>query len=111
MQDAIAAWRSIGAIGKAEHLCEKHEWLLKIASTSRTNDAGCQTVDSLLEVNRDQNMEENVVHSQLKETGNQHWQHQTEESSGDRTLDIPGMGLGKIQELRSPPLLSEELSC
>lgn len=95
MQDSIAAWRSIGATGKAEHLCEKHEWLLKIASTSRTNDVSCQTVDSLLEVNRDQDIEENVVHSQLKETGTQHWQDQTADSSGDRTLDIPGMGLGK----------------
>lgn len=96
MQDGIAAWRSIGATGKAEQLCEKHEWLLKIASTSRTSDVGCQTVDSLLEVNRDQDIEENVVRSKLNDTGNQHWQHSNEDNSGDRVLDIPGTGLGKI---------------
>lgn len=95
MQDAIAAWRSIGATGKAEHLCEKHEWLLKIASTSRTNDVSCQTVDSLLGRNRDQEIKENVVHPQLEEVRNHHWQHQAEDVPGDRTLDIAGMGLGK----------------
>jgi hypothetical protein len=96
LQEGIAAWRTIGATGKAEQLSEKHEWLLKLASTSRTNEVGCQTVDSLLQIDRAPDLEQNVVHSQLDDTGKQHWLDKNEEkNAGERALDISGMGLGK----------------
>lgn len=45
VQEAIAAWNRINAGGKARQLAEKHEWLIKTATTSRTMDATTQTQD------------------------------------------------------------------
>lgn len=43
IQEAIAAWNRINASGKARQLQDKHEWLIKTATTSRTMDATTQT--------------------------------------------------------------------
>ncbi|KAJ9615074.1 Chk1 protein kinase [Cladophialophora chaetospira] len=45
VQEAIAAWNRINAAGKARQLQDKHEWLIKTATTSRTMDATTQTQD------------------------------------------------------------------
>ncbi|KAJ9654108.1 Chk1 protein kinase [Neophaeococcomyces mojaviensis] len=43
IQEAIAAWNRINAVGKSAHLAAKHEWLLRTAVTSRTQNAETQT--------------------------------------------------------------------
>lgn len=43
IQEAIAAWNRINAVAKGAHLAEKHEWLIKTATTSRMQDAITQT--------------------------------------------------------------------
>lgn len=45
IQEAMAAYNRISAVGKAKHLAERHEWLLKTATTARAVDMGVQTVD------------------------------------------------------------------
>lgn len=40
--DAVAAYRRISAFGKAQHLAEKYEYLLRLGQN--TSDVGCQTV-------------------------------------------------------------------
>lgn len=97
LQDAIAAWSSISASGKAAMVAEKHEWLLKTATSARTVDVGCQTVDSLLEITRDTLEEENAVPSQLEEEEErrQRWIEQNGVTAGESSLDISSVGLGK----------------
>lgn len=98
LQDAIAAWSSISASGKAAMVAEKHEWLLKTATSARTVDVGCQTVDSLLEITRDTLEEENAVPgAQLdeEEERRQRWIEQNGVTAGERSLDISSVGLGK----------------
>lgn len=95
MQDAIAAWASISAVGKAAQLTEKHEWLLKTATSSRTADMGVQTVDSLLGINRSTGPEhmdgaQNVEEDERK----QRWIEQNGVTTGERSLDISSVGLG-----------------
>ena len=46
IQEAIAAWNRISANGKAQQLTEKHEWLLKTATTARVMDVAVQTMDT-----------------------------------------------------------------
>ncbi|KKY17751.1 putative sensor histidine kinase response [Phaeomoniella chlamydospora] len=50
MQEAIAGWNRISAGGKAKQLSDKHEWLLKTATTARAMDVGVQTDSSLGDV-------------------------------------------------------------
>jgi hypothetical protein len=77
-------------------LAEKHEWLLKTATSARTVDIGCQTVDSLLEITRDAAQEENVIPSQIEEDERrQRWIEQNGVTSGERSMDISSVGLGK----------------
>ncbi|EXJ87783.1 hypothetical protein A1O1_04710 [Capronia coronata CBS 617.96] len=45
LQEAIAAWNRISASGKAKQLSDKHEWVIKTATTSRTMDTATQTQD------------------------------------------------------------------
>ena len=45
IQEAIAAWNRVSANGKATQLAEKHEWLLKTATTARVMDVAVQTMD------------------------------------------------------------------
>lgn len=96
MQDAIAAWAAISAVGKAQQLTEKHEWLLKTATSSRAVDAGCQTVDSLLGMNRSSEPEHiGVSQTMEEEDRKQLWIEQNGVTTGERSLDISGVGLGK----------------
>lgn len=98
MQDAIAAWAAISAVGKAAQLTEKHEWLLKTATSSRNVDAGCQTVDSLLGINRNTGQEHMGVAQNMEEDDRkQRWIEQNGVTTGERSFDISGVGLGKLQ--------------
>ncbi|GES61924.1 sensor histidine kinase/response regulator [Aspergillus terreus] len=113
MQDAIAAWAAISAVGKSQQLTEKHEWLLKTATTSRTVDAGCQTVDSLLGINRSTEPEHmGVAQDMEEEDRKQRWIEQNGVATGERSLDISGVGLDIIDLssiLESSQVMSSEL--
>lgn len=100
MQDAIAAWAAVSAVGKAAQLTEKHEWLLKTATSSRNVDVGCQTVDSLLGINRNSGQEHIGVNPNMEEDDRkQRWLEQNGVTTGERSLDISGVGLGKLERL------------
>jgi signal transduction histidine kinase/CheY-like chemotaxis protein len=45
IQEAMAAYNRISAVGKAKEIADRHEWLLKTATTTRTVDMGVQTTD------------------------------------------------------------------
>ncbi|KAF7595847.1 hypothetical protein BBP40_004659 [Aspergillus hancockii] len=113
MQDAIAAWAAISAVGKAAQLTEKHEWLLKTATSTRSVDVGCQTVDSLLGINRSTEPEDIGVPQRLEEDDRQHrWIEQNGVTTGERSLDISGVGLDIIDLssiLESSQVMSSEL--
>ncbi|KAI9928928.1 hypothetical protein MW887_001321 [Aspergillus wentii] len=113
MQDAIAAWASISAAGKASQLTEKHEWLLKTATSLRSVDVGCQTVDSLLEINRNSTEDHMVMTQTMEEDDRKHrWIEQNGVTTGERSLDISGVGLDIIDLssiLESSQVMSSEL--
>ncbi|KAL4878703.1 hypothetical protein BJY04DRAFT_195444 [Aspergillus karnatakaensis] len=113
MQDAIAAWAAISASGKAAQLTEKHEWLLKTATSCRSVDAGCQTVDSLLPLNQDVSQEHIGVSQTLQDEDRKHrWLEQSGTTTGERSLDISGVGLDIIDLssiLESSQVMSSEL--
>ncbi|KAJ5141279.1 hypothetical protein N7526_002274 [Penicillium atrosanguineum] len=112
MQDAIAAWSSISASGKTTMLAEKHEWLLKTATSARTIDVGCQTIDSLAEITRDA-VQEEIVPSQIEdEERRQQWIEQNGVTAGERSMDISSVGLDIIDLssiLESSQVMSSEL--
>ncbi|KKZ67766.1 hypothetical protein EMCG_06532 [[Emmonsia] crescens] len=98
LQEAIAAWNRISATGKAKHLSEKHEWLLRVGSpASRSNDVGCQTVDSILNVpTRNAEPASNSIHPHLEDERKREWLEENEEHTDQRSLDISGLGLDII---------------
>ncbi|KAL2818829.1 hypothetical protein BJX63DRAFT_428899 [Aspergillus granulosus] len=119
MQDAIAAWAAISAIGKVVQLTEKHEWLLRTATNSRSVDVGCQTVDSLLAINQDVRQEHmgvgvsvGVSQTMQDDERKHRWLEQSGVTTGERSLDISGVGLDIIDLssiLESSQVMSSEL--
>ena len=93
MQDAIAAWAAISAIGKVVQLTEKHEWLLRTATNSRSVDVGCQTVDSLLAINQDVVGQEHIgvgVAQAMQDDEHKHrWLEQSGVTAGERSCSTP----------------------
>ena len=86
IQEATAAWNRISAIGKSQQLQEKHEWLLKTATTARTQDAAVQTVDvTSLGVGEDP---DRAKHEYTKA-----WVQPKAGVTQTTTQDLPGMGL------------------
>jgi len=65
VKEAIAAWTGISAIGKAKHLAEKHEWLLKTAAASRYIDSSTQTQDTLVNISQSSAIEPPMVQQRL----------------------------------------------
>lgn len=113
MQDAIAAWAAISAAGKAAQLSEKHEWLLKTATSSRSIDVGCQTVDSL-EIEHTAVGQDHMVMTRNMEDDRKHrWIEQNEVTTGERSLDsISAFGIDIIDLssiLESSQVMSSEL--
>ncbi|KAK2882686.1 hypothetical protein FQN49_000118 [Arthroderma sp. PD_2] len=98
LQPAISVWNRIGASGKAQQLTEKYEWLTRIGTVSRSNDVGCQTIDSLLGVQQT-NVTEPVSDSHamnsLESGHNQKWLEQTQKPT-EEPSDITGVGLDII---------------
>ena len=88
IQEAIAAWNRINAVGKAKQLAEKHEWLLKTATTARVMDVATQTMDTAaLTVGEEAEM-------QSKQDYTKNWVQPRKAgapSTGD--TEIPGLGL------------------
>ncbi|OAG41356.1 hypothetical protein AYO21_04298 [Fonsecaea monophora] len=87
IQEAIAAWNRINAAGKARQLQEKHEWLIKTATTSRTMDATTQTQDlHALTVGEDAQIQNK------REYTNQ-WVQPKAAVATQTPQDVPGLGL------------------
>ncbi|KAL1960905.1 hypothetical protein VTO42DRAFT_5889 [Malbranchea cinnamomea] len=98
---SIGAWNSIGAVGKARHLSDKHEWLLRMGAGPQTSDVGCQTVDSLLHVPsglvQGGERESPNNDAQFVEERKQKWLEQGQQQDRDNdSLDISGVGLDII---------------
>ena len=74
LSDAIGTYSQAGAIGKAEHLRIKHEWLLKSATLNRANDVGVQTSGDM-------------GNTRLRIEENERQQSLTNETAGDRTQE------------------------
>ena len=87
IQDAIAAWNRISCIGKARQLADKHEWLLKTATTARTMDVGCQTIEH----GSIANAEEVEVQSKREYTSS--WVQPKTPGGGQAGPELPGLGL------------------
>ncbi len=86
IQEATAAWSRISASGKAQQLQEKHEWLLKTATTARTHDVAVQTVDvTSLAVGEDP--------ERAKQEYTKAWVQPKPGITPATTQDLPGMGL------------------
>ncbi|KAM5429440.1 Chk1 protein kinase [Microsporum canis] len=98
LQPAISVWNRIGASRKARQLTDKYEWLTRIGTVLRTNDVGCQTVDSLLGVQQT-NVTEPVSESHglnsLESGLNQKWLEQNQKPT-EGPSDITGVGLDII---------------
>lgn len=87
IQDAIAAWSRINCTGKARQLADKHEWLLKTATTARTMDVGCQTIQSGSIVGGD----DNEVQNRREYTSS--WVQPKGPNNGQAVAEVPGLGL------------------
>ena len=103
IQEAMMVYASMSASGKVTQLTEKHEWLLKTASTSRTADMGCQTEDTTgLDVigaaHADEAQNRHAVHPEDGEQGEQ-WIKQSgliSGHAGQDSLEISRVGLGEL---------------
>lgn len=113
MQEAIAAWAAISATGKVAQLSKKHEWLLKTATTCRSTDAGCQTIDSILGNGTDgQEHFDGQEHLLLSPNLEQDDRKQPWIDQNGVTLDISNVGLDIIDLssiLESSQFMSSEL--
>ncbi|RMZ83936.1 hypothetical protein DV737_g1498, partial [Chaetothyriales sp. CBS 132003] len=88
IEEAMAAWNRISAVGKSKHLAEKHEWLLKTATTSRTVDVAVQTTDVTSMV-----VPGNAGEPSARDYTNAWVQKPKPAMPGTATQDVPGMGL------------------
>lgn len=94
LKEAIAAWTGISAIGKAKHLAEKHEWLLKTAAASRYIDNTTQTLDTLVNISQNSAIEPPLVQQHLEDDRKKNWVENHGVAVPDGPLDIPSVGLG-----------------
>ena len=115
VQDAISAWNRISAFGKARQLADKHEWLLKTATTARVMDVGVQTTDVIIAGSI------GATEAQSKNERTSAWVGPN--SQGGTTSEVPGLGLDVLDltsilefsrvissELQIDPLLSKMTS-
>lgn len=87
VQEAVAAWNRINAVGKARQLQDKHEWLIKTATTTRTMDAVTQTEDlHALTVNEEAQV-------QNKRDYTNQWVQPKAVGPAQTSQDVPGLGL------------------
>jgi signal transduction histidine kinase/CheY-like chemotaxis protein len=86
IQEAITAWNRINASGKAKQLSDKHEWLIKTATTSRTMEAATQTEDLHLPMSEE-------AHAQIKRDYTSAWVQPKTAATTQAAPDVPGLGL------------------
>jgi hypothetical protein len=98
LKEAIAAWTGISAIGKAKHLAEKHEWLLKTAAASRYIDNSTQTLDTLVNISQNSAIEPPLVQQRLEDDRKKNWVENHGVAVPDGPLDIPSVGLGTFSK-------------
>lgn len=103
MQESIAAWNRINAVGKASQLSEKHEYLLKTAVTSRTMDVAVQTEESPFMAVRHSG--DQVDHS--KNDWTTAWVEPRTKADQATPLELPGLGLGKSHKIIRGTLLTD----
>lgn len=116
VQEAMAAYNRISATGKARHLAERHEWLLKTATTSRNVDMSVQTMD-VAEFVTETNGHLNKQESTRK------WVEPKQGNGAGAPQDVTGLGLDVLDltsilefsrvissELQVDSLLSKMLS-
>ncbi|KAH8695518.1 putative sensor histidine kinase/response regulator [Talaromyces proteolyticus] len=96
IKEAIAAWTGISATGKAAHLSEKHEWLLKTATASRYHDSTTQTVDSLVNISQNSAVEPPSVQQRMEDDRKKNWLENNGGAVDNGPLDIPSVGLDII---------------
>jgi signal transduction histidine kinase/CheY-like chemotaxis protein len=102
LQEAVSAWTRINATGKARHLSDKHEWLLKTAITSRTNDVGVQTSDSLSHARAVGTMDEQERQieqrhgEKIKDERTREWLQPGKGVDSDKIGDLSSLGLDII---------------
>jgi tetratricopeptide (TPR) repeat protein len=87
--EAIAAWNRINAIGKSKLLSDKHEWLIKTATTSRTMNTATQT-DGLHALTM---TEEEEGQTQNKREYTNAWVQPKGTTAAQASQDVPGLGL------------------
>ena len=87
IQEAIAAWNRINASGKARQLQDKHEWLIKTATISRTMDAATQTQDLQALTASEEPL------TQTKREYTSQWVQPKPGVSTQTPEDVPGLGL------------------
>ena len=75
--DSMAIWSRMNARGKVEQLSMKHEWILSSSASVRTQDASCQTANSIGEIGNTQ--------SRLEENERQETRNLGPQTAGDRT--------------------------
>lgn len=98
VKEAIAAWTGISAIGKAKHLAEKHEWLLKTAAPSRYIDSSTQTMDTLVNISQNSAIEPPLVQQHMEDDRKKNWVENHGVAVHDGSLDIPSVGLGTFYQ-------------
>ena len=76
-EEAIATYARMSATGKIDHLAMKHEWVLKNATKSRTNDVAVQTANSIGDIGN--------TSYRIQENERQEIRNLGEESADDRT--------------------------
>ena len=109
IQEAIAAWNRISAIGKAQQLTEKHEWLLKTATTARVMDVAVQTVETAV----GPSAEDIAYRERSHESKLQVERNKSDADSGLDVLDLTSiMEASHVisSELQIEPLLSKMTS-
>ncbi|KIV94754.1 hypothetical protein PV10_02487 [Exophiala mesophila] len=88
IQEAIAAWNRVNASGKARQLADKHEWLIKTATTSRTMNAAVQTEDL-----HALTMTEAEAQAQNKREYTKAWVQPKNNAGTQASDEVPGLGL------------------
>ena len=112
IQEAIAAWSRLNAGGKARQLADKHEWLLKTATTARTIDTAVQTNGSLAEVPVTKGMSADKRNAMTSDWVDPKNDPDISKAVSGKASELPGLGLDILDLssiLESSQVISSEL--
>ncbi|KAI9827133.1 MAG: hypothetical protein M1819_007024 [Sarea resinae] len=117
LREAMAAYMRMGAVGKSDHVAAKHEWLLKISTSSTKVDVGCQTQapeNTSYRLEENEQQANRLLGDETKEDRTQAWL--TPKALNDEGKDVAsglsGLGLDMIDLtsiLESSQVISSEL--